>query len=70
MHFLSPLYLIIFIYRIPYYDFHGGVVGFTPEQYLKVNGFSNLYFGWGSEDDDLGIRFTPLAPIIPFDTPS
>ncbi|KAL3884625.1 hypothetical protein ACJMK2_024752 [Sinanodonta woodiana] len=41
---------------IPYFGFHGGVVGFTPEQYLKVNGFSNLYFGWGSEDDDLGIR--------------
>ncbi|KAL3884623.1 hypothetical protein ACJMK2_024750 [Sinanodonta woodiana] len=41
---------------IPYYGFHGGIVGFTPEQYKKVNGFSNLYFGWGSEDDDLGIR--------------
>ncbi|KAJ8306817.1 hypothetical protein KUTeg_014901, partial [Tegillarca granosa] len=29
-----------------------GVVVLTKEQYKKVNGFSNLFFGWGGEDDD------------------
>ena len=24
--------------------------------YMKMNGFSNLYFGWGGEDDDFGTR--------------
>ncbi|KAK3581713.1 hypothetical protein CHS0354_003598 [Potamilus streckersoni] len=41
---------------ISYADYYGAVVGFTSEQYQKCNGFSNLYFGWGGEDDDLGIR--------------
>ncbi|KAK3590898.1 hypothetical protein CHS0354_020874 [Potamilus streckersoni] len=49
---------------IPYPGFHGGIVGFTPEQYKTVNGFSNLYFGWGSEDDDLGIRVQKSGMIF------
>lgn len=25
----------------------------TKEQYEAVNGFSNIFYGWGGEDDDL-----------------
>ena len=34
----------------------GGVVSFPPEAVVRVNGFSNLYWGWGREDDELGDR--------------
>lgn len=34
----------------------GGVCLFTKEDYIKVNGFSNEYWGWGAEDDDLRLR--------------
>jgi GT2 family glycosyltransferase len=28
----------------------------TKTQFEKVNGFSNMFWGWGGEDDDLSIR--------------
>ncbi|XP_038147510.1 beta-1,4-galactosyltransferase 1-like [Cyprinodon tularosa] len=31
----------------------GGVSLLSEEQFLKVNGFSNTFWGWGGEDDDL-----------------
>ncbi|KAH9514668.1 hypothetical protein Btru_023223 [Bulinus truncatus] len=45
-----------FNFRLCYPTYFGGVVGFAKDHYLKVNGNSNLYIGWGGEDDDLRLR--------------
>uniref|UniRef100_A0A8C5LX91 Beta-1,4-galactosyltransferase n=1 Tax=Leptobrachium leishanense TaxID=445787 RepID=A0A8C5LX91_9ANUR len=42
-----------FNFRLPYKNLFGGIVAFTKEHYLKVNGFSNTFWGWGGEDDEL-----------------
>uniref|UniRef100_A0A672T6S1 Beta-1,4-galactosyltransferase 6-like n=1 Tax=Sinocyclocheilus grahami TaxID=75366 RepID=A0A672T6S1_SINGR len=41
---------------LPYNEFFGGVSGLTVEQFLKINGFPNAFWGWGGEDDDLWNR--------------
>jgi hypothetical protein len=43
-------------YRLPYPTYFGGVVLFPRADFERVNGFSNEYWGWGSEDDDLLLR--------------
>ena len=47
-----------FNYRLPYNQIFGGVEMFRREHYERVNGFSNSYWGWGAEDDDLYKRVT------------
>jgi hypothetical protein len=46
-----------FGYRQPYRNYIGGVLLSRPDIFESVNGFSNGYWGWGSEDDDLYLRF-------------
>lgn len=41
---------------LPYKEFFGGVSGLTVEQFKKINGFPNAFWGWGGEDDDLWNR--------------
>lgn len=40
-----------FNYQHCYDRFFGGVTAMDKEHYLMVNGFSNLFKGWGGEDD-------------------
>ncbi|XP_043578382.1 beta-1,4-N-acetylgalactosaminyltransferase bre-4-like [Bombus pyrosoma] len=45
-----------FKYRLPYADLFGGVSAMSCEQFHLVNGFSNVFWGWGGEDDDMANR--------------
>jgi hypothetical protein len=43
-------------YKLPYEWLCGGVMLFRKRDFLAVNGYSNEYWGWGGEDDDMGFR--------------
>ncbi|KAH8236279.1 hypothetical protein KR038_012019 [Drosophila bunnanda] len=43
-------------FRLPYRSIFGGVSAMTREHFQAVNGFSNSFFGWGGEDDDMSNR--------------
>ncbi|XP_022256847.1 beta-1,4-N-acetylgalactosaminyltransferase bre-4-like [Limulus polyphemus] len=45
-----------FHYTLPYSDLVGGVFALKTKHFLQVNGYSNLYWGWGGEDDDIAHR--------------
>ncbi|KAI9999085.1 hypothetical protein PInf_003767 [Phytophthora infestans] len=36
--------------------YFGGIVAFTHQQFIKVNGFPNNFWGWGGEDNELYSR--------------
>jgi hypothetical protein len=38
---------------VPFDEYFGGITMFPMEDFKKINGFSNKYWGWGFEDDDL-----------------
>jgi len=56
----KPLHLATHLqehdYETTFFDYFGGVIMCTKEDFKTINGFSNEYWGWGFEDDDLLIR--------------
>jgi hypothetical protein len=50
--------------NIPFESYFGGMTLFPSNIFEKINGFSNLYWGWGFEDDDL--RYRCIKNDIPF----
>ncbi|XP_068604325.1 beta-1,4-galactosyltransferase 1-like [Brachionichthys hirsutus] len=53
----SPRHLAVamdkFSFQLPYNTYFGGVSSLSKSQFLKINGFSNTFWGWGGEDDDI-----------------
>lgn len=45
-----------FASRLWYDELVGGVLILNREEYLRVNGYSNQFWAWGGEDDDMGLR--------------
>jgi hypothetical protein len=43
-------------YALWYQELVGGVLALTMDDYRSINGYSNLYWAWGGEDDDMGKR--------------
>ena len=47
-----------FNWTLPYPQYFGGVTIFNNESFEIINGYSNEYWGWGAEDDDVYRRVT------------
>lgn len=48
-------------YAVPYPWACGGVMLFFAEDFVKINGYSNEFWGWGGEDDDLALRIAHVG---------
>ena len=45
-----------FKYTLPYPKIFGGATAMTPRHFRRINGYSNQFWGWGGEDDDMWSR--------------
>lgn len=53
-----------FGFGLPYNQYFGGVSALSKEQFEKINGFPNNYWGWGGEDDDIYNRIASRGMSI------
>ena len=45
-------------------NYVGGVLAFGKSAFIKVNGFTNIMFGWGREDDEMYFRSVNLILFL------
>jgi len=55
-HLITKVDLPEGVSRTLFDEYFGGVTAFPINLFKQVNGYSNEYFGWGFEDDDLLLR--------------
>ena len=60
LDFIFRMLFSAFFCSLPYKEFFGGVSVLTVEQFRKINGFPNAFWGWGGEDDDLWNRYVEV----------
>eukprot|EP00079_Xenopus_tropicalis_P020571 XP_012811669.1 PREDICTED: UDP-Gal:betaGlcNAc beta 1,4- galactosyltransferase, polypeptide 1, gene 1 isoform X4 [Xenopus tropicalis] len=53
-----------FGFGLPYHQYFGGVSALSKEQFRRINGFPNTYWGWGGEDDDIYNRIVAKGMSI------
>lgn len=53
-----------FKYKMPFSDYFGGVTLFNNGDFEKVNGFSNNFWGWGGEDDEIRKECIKVGLVI------
>ncbi|RCN27359.1 N-acetyllactosaminide 3-alpha-galactosyltransferase [Ancylostoma caninum] len=51
-------------YQLWYKEIVGGVLAVSMEDYRLINGYSNMYWAWGGEDDDMGLLIAFLFNIV------
>ena len=51
-------------WKLPFDTYFGGMTLFPSDTFKEINGFSNMYWGWGFEDDDL--RYRCVKNNVPF----
>ncbi|RZF32088.1 hypothetical protein LSTR_LSTR016192, partial [Laodelphax striatellus] len=47
-----------FKYKLPYPTCFGGACALSQKHFEQVNGFSNMFWAWGGEDDEMSKRLT------------
>ncbi|WAR07212.1 B4GT2-like protein, partial [Mya arenaria] len=51
-------------HMLPYQYLVGGAIAFPKADFIALNGYSNLYWGWGAEDDDMSKRIMLNDAVI------
>lgn len=53
LHNDKNILILYLVFRLPYATIFGGAGAFLKKDFENINGFSNEFWGWGGEDDDL-----------------